>query len=220
MSMQPYVLASQSPRRRELLAWLDLPFHAIAADVDETPLAGEPPAALATRLAKMKARAAAQTTPTAPVLSADTVVDLEGVSLGKPADPAEAWAMLTALRGREHAVHTGVALWDARTGALRLRRVTTMVAMRAYSDAEIAAYIATGDPFDKAGGYAIQHASFSPVARLDRCYANVVGLPLCTVLALLAEHGEAVPPTALALCRRRFGYPCPSPDWGQALQPG
>ena len=118
--MQPYVLASQSPRRRELLAWLDLPFHAIAADVDETPLAGEPPAALAVRLAGMKARAAAQTTPTAPVLSADTVVDLEGVSLGKPADAAEAWAMLTALRGREHAVHTGVALWDARTGALRL----------------------------------------------------------------------------------------------------
>lgn len=223
------VLASQSPRRREMLAWLGLPFRAAEAAVDEAPLPGEAPAALALRLARAKACACAKalacTNRSANngfeahslVLAADTVVELEGSSLGKPADADEAWSMLTALRGKDHAVHTGVALWNPQTGRLSLRIVTTVVTMRATSDAEIAAYIGTGDPFDKAGAYAIQHAGFNPVARLERCYANVVGLPLCAVLALLAESaGNAPEAHAMALCRARFGYACPGPDWGES----
>ena len=216
--MQPYVLASQSPRRRELLSWLALPFCAAAADVDETPLPGEAPVALAVRLAEAKARALEVDTPARFILAADTVVALDGVSLGKPADPAEARAILAALRGKEHAVHTGVALRAPRTGHLWLRCVTTRVTMRAYSEADIAAYIATGDPFDKAGAYAIQHAGFDPVACLERCYANVVGLPLCAVLALLAQSGERLAHRdAVALCREHFGYACPAPDWGEEV---
>jgi len=217
------VLASQSPRRRELLAWLGLPFRAAEADVNEDPLPGEAPAALALRLARAKACAHAEGSagngcgPHSLVLSADTVVELEGTSLGKPADADEAWSMLTALRGKDHTVHTGVALWNPQTSRLSLRRVTTVVAMRAYNDAEITAYISTGDPFDKAGAYAIQHTGFHPVERLGHCYANVVGLPLCAVLALLAESaGHAPEAHAVALCRARFGYACPGPDWGQS----
>ncbi|MDX9952723.1 MAG: Maf family protein [Anaerolineae bacterium] len=211
------VLASQSPRRREMLAWLGLPFRAVEAAVNEDPLPEEAPAALALRLARAKACAGNGLAAHSLVLSADTVVELEGASLGKPADAEEAWDMLTALRGKDHAVHTGVALWNPQTDRLSLRIVTTVVTMRAYSDAEIAAYIGTGDPFDKAGAYAIQHTGFSPVARLERCYANVVGLPLCAVLALLAESAGSAPEVhALALCRARFGYTCPGPDWGES----
>ena len=211
------VLASQSPRRRELLAWLGLPFRAVEADVNEDPLPGEAPAALALRLARAKACAGNGSGPHSLVLSADTVVELAGISLGKPADAGEAWSMLTALRGKDHAVHTGVALWNPQTSRLSLRCVTTVVAMRAYNDAEITAYISTGDPFDKAGAYAIQHTGFHPVERLGHCYANVVGLPLCAVLALLAESaGHAPEAHAVALCRARFGYACPGPDWGQS----
>ncbi len=211
------VLASQSPRRREMLAWLGLPFRAVEAAVNEDPLPEEAPAALALRLARAKACAGNGFGAHSLVLSADTVVELEGMSLGKPADAAEAWSMLTALRGKDHAVHTGVALWNPHTSWLSLRIVTTVVTMRATSDAEVAAYIGTGDPFDKAGAYAIQHAAFSPVARLEHCYANVVGLPLCAVLALLAESAGHTPQAhATALCRARFGYACPGPDWGEA----
>ena len=211
------VLASQSPRRREMLAWLGLPFRAAEAAVNEDPLPGEAPAALALRLARAKACAGNGYDASSLVLSADTVVELEGASLGKPADAAEAWSMLTALRGKEHAVHTGVALWNPQTRHLSLRIVSTIVALRMTSDAEIAAYIDTGDPFDKAGAYAIQHAGFHPVERLGHCYANVVGLPLCAVLALLAESaGHAPEAHAMALCRARFGYTCPGPDWGQS----
>lgn len=217
--MQALILASQSPRRRELLGWLGLSFHTRTVEVDETPHPGEPPAALAVRLAETKARALDTAAPAALILAADTVVALEGISLGKPADEAEARAILTALQGKEHLVHTGVALRHRAMDRTWLRCVTTRVTMRPYSEADIAAYIATGDPFDKAGAYAIQHADFNPVLHLERCYANVVGLPLCAVLALLGQGGEKLAHRdAVALCREHFGYACPGPDWGEGLE--
>ncbi len=210
------LLASQSPRRREMFAWLGLSFQAMEARVDESPLPGEAPAAMAVRLARTKACAGNGLATASLILAADTVVELDGVALGKPENATEARSMLTALRGREHEVHTGVALWNARSGQLSLRCVTTTVTMRAYSDTEIAMYIGTGDPFDKAGAYAIQHAGFNPVTCLNLCYANVVGLPLCTVLALLNESTARTGlDDALAICKERFGYPCPGPDWGK-----
>ncbi len=161
------VLASQSPRRRQLLAALGLTFALDAADVDETPLPGEAPDALACRLCRAKAAAVTKRHPGATILAADTMVALDGLLLGKPADEFEATAMLRRLRGRTHQVYTAVCV--AHEGALSARLSVSDVTMRAYSDAEIAAYVATGDPLDKAGAYAIQHPLFSPVAAWDGC---------------------------------------------------
>src|SRR5215208_64784 len=187
------VLASASPRRRELLAALGLPFDATAADVDETIPPGEDPARAALRLARAKAEAVAWREWDGLVLGADTVVILDGRSLGKPADPDEAMAMLRALCGRRHTVVTGVALCDSRTGAVRTAAPETAVSMRAYGHDEIAASIAAGTPFDKAGAYAIQDETFAPVERIDGCYCNVVGLPLWTVHQLLREVDAGLP---------------------------
>jgi MAF protein len=197
------VLASASPRRRELLASLGVAFDIVPANIDETPRPGEPPLAYAQRLSAEKAAAAARSAaPPALIVAADTVVICDGAVLGKPADPDEARAMLRTLRGRAHTVCTALTLARLASGAplSGVSRVTcTEVHMRAYSDAEIEAYIATGDPFDKAGGYAIQHAGFEPVARISGSYTNVVGLPLETLRALLDEtgwlaaHGPEVP---------------------------
>lgn len=238
-------LASQSPRRRMMLAWLGIPFAVTNGEVDEAPVEGESPSALAARLAAEKAVRAAAAVASSQVLTADTVVDLDGQTLGKPADAAEARAMLEQLRDHPHQVHTAVALAWSATHADQtpegvptppllsgIRVVSTNVVMRRYTDAEIAAYIATSDPFDKAGAYAIQHPGFHPVAGCHVCYANVVGLPLCAVVRLLKEAearisesenrriGEGMPNAwhieddVPALCLRHFGYTCPAPDEG------
>jgi len=186
-------LASASPRRRELLAVLGLPFDVTAADVDETIPPGEDPGQAAVRLARAKAEAVAWREWDALVLGADTVVILDGRSLGKPADPDEAMSMLRALRGRRHTVVTGVAFCDSRTGETRTAAPETAVSMRAYAHDEIAASIAAGTPFDKAGAYAIQDETFVPVERIDGCYCNVVGLPLWTVHQLLREMDAGLP---------------------------
>jgi MAF protein len=197
------ILASASPRRRELLARLGLPFEVVEPQVDERGLGGRPER-LARRLAAAKARAVAASRSQATVLAADTVVAYRGDILGKPQDAAEAEAMLRRLRGRSHRVVTAVAvLPPAQTGARRggrrrplIDHAVTRVTMRRYSDAEIAASIARGDPFDKAGAYAIQDERLSPVEAYDSlpadrrgCYCNVVGLPLWTALRLLSRAG-------------------------------
>ena len=200
------ILASQSPRRRQLLAALGITFTADAADVDETPLPGEQPDALVCRLCRVKAQAVAARHPRAVILAADTLVALDGALLGKPADPAEAVAMLRALRGRTHQVYTAVCV--ATNGALTSRLSTSDVTMRPYSDAEIAAYVATGDPLDKAGAYAIQHPLFSPVAAWEGCYAGIMGLPLRLVREMLAAAGVPVPGDVTALCGSLSGGRC------------
>ncbi len=208
------LLASQSPRRREMVQWLGFSeVLTAAAAVDERPLAGESPAEMAARLAERKAQAVNAPAGTW-VLAADTIVDWQGQPLGKPRDADEARAMLRQLRSGPHLVHTGVALYDAHGGRLAVRLVTTTVEMRPYSAAEVEAYVAGGDPLDKAGAYAVQHAAFHPVARLDRCYANVVGLPLCAVAALFAAWGRPLAVDLPAVCQARFGYACPGADAG------
>lgn len=187
------ILASASPRRRALLEYLGVPFTAIATDSDERRLPDETAAAMVERLSRNKARAARARYPDAVIIAADTDVELDGRILGKPRDADEARAMLTALRGRAHSVFTGVTVAAGENDATVLTHST--VRMREYADAEMEAYIATGDPLDKAAGYAVQHQGFRPVAQVEGCFANVMGLPLCRLYPLLARHLNLPPPT-------------------------
>jgi len=198
----PFILASGSPRRRELLAALGITFTVIKSDIDETQHPGEAPLDYVRRLSIEKAHAvAAKLSESAVVLAADTVVILaadtmgilDGEILGKPTDADDARHMLQRLRDRGHIVCTALTLLQTGEPSRQLTRLTqTEVIMRDYSDAEIDAYIATGDPFDKAGSYAIQHEGFHPVARIDGSYTNVVGLPVETLKSLLDEIGYTV----------------------------
>ncbi|MEJ2758874.1 MAG: Maf family protein, partial [Anaerolineales bacterium] len=175
----PVILASNSPRRKELLRLTGLDYQVAPADVDETPHPGEPAAPYVLRTAEEKARAAAQAVATSQnkggewIIAADTTVADGDQILGKPQDAEEAFAMLAQLRGREHQVYTAVAVYRLDTRQLKTALATTNVPMREYTDKEIHAYIATGDPYDKAGSYAIQHSGFHPVETLTGCYANV-----------------------------------------------
>jgi septum formation protein len=200
------VLASQSPRRRALLAGLGVLFDADAADVDETPLPGERPDALACRLCQAKAAEVAARHPGAMILAADTMVAVDNMLLGKPADEFEAAAMLRLLRGRTHQVYTAVCV--AQDGSLVAQLSVSDVTMRPYSDAEITAYVATGDPLDKAGAYAIQHPIFAPVAAWTGCYAGIMGLPLRMVGEMLEETGLIVPTDLALVCGRLNGGMC------------
>ena len=181
-------------------------FDADAADVDETPLPGERPDALACRLCQAKAAAVAARHPGATILAADTMVALDDMLLGKPADEFEAAAMLRLLRGRTHQVYTAVCV--AQDGSLAARLSVSDVTMRPYSDAEIAAYVATGDPLDKAGAYAIQHPLFAPVAAWTGCYAGIMGLPLRMVAEMLAAAGIAAPADVPQVCENLSGGSC------------
>lgn len=184
------VLASASPRRRELLARLAIPFEVLPVDVDEA-VRGSRADLEARRLAREKAEAARLLEPAAPILAADTVVVLEGRILGKPGDAEEAREMLERLRGRTHNVITAVALLPQGERAALARQPLTRVTMRPYADGEIAAAINRGDPFDKAGAYAIQDELFRPVESYDGCYCNVIGLPLWPVIEMLRKAGVA-----------------------------
>jgi len=188
------VLASASPRRRELLGKLGLPFEVWPSAVEEVLAPGVPALALATALARAKARDVADQLRTAGggpalILGADTLVVVEGRPLGKPASRDEARTMLRALRGRSHEVVTAVALCEAAGGRETAEAVTSCVLMRPYADAEIDAYVTTGEADDKAGGYAVQGAGRQLVAQVEGCYTNVVGLPLGTTARLLRGFG-------------------------------
>ena len=177
-----------------------------AADVDETPRSDEPPDALACRLCRAKAAAVAARHVGATVLAADTMVALDGKLLGKPADEFEATAMLRVLRGRTHQVYTAVCV--ASDGNLVSRLSISDVTMRPYSNTEIATYVATGDPLDKAGAYAIQHAIFAPVAGWGGCYAGIMGLPLGIAAEMLADAGISAPVNVASVCRSLSGADC------------
>jgi len=186
---QHLVLASESPRRREILAAMGLSFQTVPSHVDETPPSSGDPVAVAQQQALDKATAVAATLGEGTVIGADTVVADGDVILGKPASDEEACAMLNRLRGMEHRVVTGLALVDAATGEELSGYRITQVRMRDYSDDDIASYIAAGHAWDKAGAYGIQDADFHPVARVAGCYLNVVGLPPCTLMQLLNRLG-------------------------------
>lgn len=228
------ILASTSPRRREFIKILGLPFSLIspgaaAGDVDETPQPDESPADLVQRLSRLKAQAVADHLPQLLpqlnlnqatdliIIGSDTEVALEGQVLGKPSSPVAAVNMLRALRGRPHEVFSGVTTLHMQgvgrlsQPAFTLCRILTrlhrsQVWLRAYTDDELSAYVATGSPLDKAGAYGIQDA-FKPVAHLDGCYASVMGLPLGELAACLAEIGLSLPAMS-PLCSRHIGKTC------------
>lgn len=183
------ILASQSPRRRELLARLGLPFTVEAAGVDETMDPDRDPFDEVARLSQAKA-AAGGAGPDDTVIAADTVVVLDGTVLGKPKGPDGAAHMLHALSGRDHQVMSGLTV--RRGEQVWSLTAVTRVWFRALSGAEIAAYVASGEPLDKAGAYGIQGLAASFVERLDGDYYNVVGLPLCPLVGLLRQAGVEV----------------------------
>ncbi|MFC0634185.1 Maf family protein [Brevundimonas balnearis] len=182
------ILASASPRRKELLAQIGVvPDRILPADIDETPLKAEPPARLAERLAREKAAALSASSPESIILAADTVVALGRRLLEKPADEAEAAAFLRLLSGRNHRVYTGVAV--ARGERRSARLVETRVAFKPLSEDEIASYVATGDWRGKAGGYGIQGPAGAFVRRIVGSQPAVMGLPLYETSALLRGAG-------------------------------
>jgi MAF protein len=204
------VLASNSPRRHELLSLGGWRFHVRPADVDESLHPGETPRAYVLRLAKIKAKACALTAhPGETIVAADTTVTMDRQVLGKPSGPAEAVSMLRQLRGRRHQVCTGFAVLDVNRNRLITGLCITTVPMRAYTDEEIQAYVLSGDPLDKAGAYAIQHAGFHPVESFSGCYASVMGLPLCH-LARALRGLDISPKTDIAAeCQSALHYECP-----------
>ncbi len=197
------ILASVSPRRRDLLRQCGMDCDVLPIFAEELSRPGETPEETALRLAREKARLAFGRIGgrTGWILAADTVVADGGQALGKPRDIHEAEAFLLRLRGREHRVITGVCLMRAPEGEEKTDLVVTTVRMREYSPTELAEYLASGDALDKAGAYAIQHPSFRPVASIAGCYTNVVGLPLCRVYALLEGMGEKPDRPLPASCR-------------------
>lgn len=203
------VLASTSPRRRELLGIAEFMFNPISVQVDESVQAGEDPSSYTKRLSASKARAAVPLVIGTPlILGADTTVVDSGDILGKPENAHDAETMLKRLRGRTHQVYTAISLLNAATDQIETDIAVTDVPMRNFSDEEIAAYIASGDPFDKAGGYAIQHQQFNPVSTRTGCYANVIGLPLCHFLRLLRRFDIRVSQDVPYLCQSAHEYQC------------
>lgn len=224
------VLASTSPRRREFLTLLGLPFTAVSpgvdGEIDETPLPDEPPDRLVQRLSRLKANTVVENLPSLPsiadliethhlvVIAADTVVVLDNTILGKPVSATEATQMLTSLRGRQHDVFSGLTLIHrpplASSESQQLMTTylhRSQVWMRPYTDAEIATYVAGGSPLDKAGAYGIQDHPFAPVERLDGCFASVMGLPLAQLTEGLQQIGLPLPEVSL-LCGSHTGVTC------------
>lgn len=188
MASVPLVLASASPRRRDLLTTVGLAPLVRPVALDESPQPGEKATAYVARLAHAKATAAHTAgDPPEVVLAADTTVALDGTILGKPADARQAHAMLTSLAGRRHAVHTAVTVTDGdRSDTVVVSATVTFLPL---TSAQIAGYVATGEPFDKAGGYGVQGAAGAFVERVEGSYTTVVGLPVAETLALLAAAG-------------------------------
>ena len=200
------ILASESPRRAEIMRSAGFIFETIPADVDETRKGGEAPADYVRRLADGKARTAAKkiadnvVTKTTIVIGADTVVVLEGEILGKPAGEAEARAMLHRLAGRSHEVHTGMALLRLPDGAARILEEVTLVEFAPMTQREIDDYVATGEPAGKAGGYAIQGLGGRFVRRVSGSYFNVMGLPVARLyeeLLAMGVEADALAPGAV-----------------------
>ncbi len=184
------ILASASTRRAYILREAGIPFEALATRVDESRRGNESPAAFVRRLAEAKARAAAErTSGPAIVVGADTEVVVDGFVLGKPASADDATQMLRCLSGRTHEVVSGLAVLRLPGNETRLEQEVTRVTFAPLSEEEIESYVASGEPFDKAGGYAIQGRAGRFVTRVEGCYFNVVGLPLARLYRILRELG-------------------------------
>lgn len=195
-SISQLVLASSSPRRKELVAslGLSLPVYILSTDTDESILPGWSPVQVVEQLSLRKAQAAVrmlqqkQDKETSLIIGADTIVVLDGDILGKPSHDEEAKAMLRRLQGRAHEVYTGVACVVSSNGEAAVAHRMTKVQMKPLSEQQIARYVATGEPRDKAGSYGIQGLGSTMVERIDGCYFNVVGLPLALLSDMLAQY--------------------------------
>jgi septum formation protein len=184
----PIILASASPRRQELLKNAGIVFEVQPANIPEVPHVGEGPTAFAERMAREKAQAIRASLPEGIILAADTVVAVANEILGKPVDAEDAIRMLRLLSGRTHAVTTGVCVIG--DGHEDVRSETTEVEFSRMTEAEIREYVASGEPMDKAGAYAIQGGAARWITRVDGDYNNVVGLPVELVLSMLKEAGS------------------------------
>ena len=189
----PIVLASQSPRRQEFMRQLGLNFSIHSADIDENAYPNEIPTDFVQRLSREKAAAVAKDYPDALIIAADTIVVLENRILGKPVDASHARKILEELRDKKHFVYSALSFLQTKTNQKFSSISSTSITMRNYTDAEISAYIASGDPMDKAGAYAIQNKNFAPTLCWDGCYTNVMGFPLGDLEMGLAQFGIEIP---------------------------
>ncbi len=203
------VLASNSPRRKFLLALGGWVFQILPVDIDERINQGESPHNYVTRMAQEKAdKAASSVSRGNIVITADTIVVDGDEILGKPSHKQDAWNMLQRLRGRTHQVYTAVSVVDSDSGNNYTDICITDVSMRPYSPEEISAYIFSGDPMDKAGAYAIQNKDFNPVENITGCFANVVGLPLCHLTRLLRKFEIYPTNNLVATCQESLEFNC------------
>jgi MAF protein len=204
------ILASNSPRRKQLLSLGGWAYKFAVADVDESLHPGEGPGDYVLRLAEAKARKSAEMAAhDSVVIAADTAVVDDGDILGKPMDEEDATRMIKRLRGHTHQVYTGLALLRVSDSKILTDLTITDVPMRNYSDEEIDAYVQTGNPLDKAGAYAIQHQGFNPVEKMMGCYASVMGLPLCRLTYLLQKFDISPEAAAGTRCQTKLQYDCP-----------
>ncbi len=210
------ILASASPRRLELLSQLGMDFQVTPSDIPEDPLDGESAEEMTRRLSLEKALAVSRNMSEGYIIGADSTVVWEGQAVGKPVDAGDARRMLRELRGTSHQVTTGVTVVDVATGRHITDALTSDIILRDYSDAEIEESIATGTPMDKAGAYAIQDQELRPGEMVSGCYPNVIGLPICRLLEMLAELGCPLPslefPESAVNCRRE----CPFRPGGES----
>ena len=213
MAQRKFWLASNSPRRREMLAWVDWDLEASAANIDESRQPEESAQEYVLRLAVEKAD---YPIPGAGsddiIIAADTIVVLDKEILGKPADEKEAYQMLSRLRAREHWVMTAIAVRSGDTGHVHQDICCTCVQMREYTDEEIKQYIASGDPMDKAGAYAIQSTTFHPVVDFYGCFASVMGMPLCHLERTLLKFSIYKPSGLALICQNHLKYNCSITD--------
>jgi septum formation protein len=210
MIQQPIWLASASPRRQEMLKWLQLHFNVFITDIDESTRDGETPQDYVNRLAMEKALAAEKKIQGAAlIIAADTTVVLGSKIIGKPANGDEAAGMLRQLRHRTHQVITALVLLTDPGSMLSKETCISKIEMRNYSDEELSAYVRTGDPLDKAGAYAIQHPQFNPVINFKGCFASVMGMPLCHLERNLRSFEGYLPVETYKICQNFLDYTCP-----------
>ena len=207
MAETKLILASTSPRRNELLRLLGIPFEKRPSNADETHPDDVDAVGYVRQMAREKGLAVLHADGEW-ILSADTIVVLDGQVVGKPADEAEAYQILRAIRARGHKVYTALCLRTENGGGTMESLCATEVFMRDYSEEELAAYIASEDYRDKAGGYAIQHRQFHPCTGVQGCYANVMGLPLCHLAMLLESAGCKLEADVPQACQRYNGITC------------
>jgi len=202
------ILASNSPRRRELLSFTGWEFTIRPADVDETPQSGEIPLNYVRRIADEKACAIQGAGNEDIILSADTIVVDGNEILEKPVSAMDAYRMLRQLRGRTHVVHTALTIRTAGSNLTHRDLCSSSVKMRNYTDREIEEYIRSGDPMDKAGAYAVQNVTFHPVINFQGCFANVMGLPLCHLIRTMVKYIPIQKTTVERACLEKLKYDC------------